>query len=143
MTFQSAWKTLMLLLLFATVAVAQQQAEPKSFTGTWTCLNCDLAGRDGSSRTQCEDLGHRHCLRLNNGKYLFFLDNDHATALIKGGGRHEVRMSVTGTYFPNAHTIDVQSYVIDGRTTSWNEEHQKMEMHSDPSGNRVEKNDSK
>jgi hypothetical protein len=143
MIFQTAWKTLAMLLLFAAVAVAQQKAEQRTFTGTWTCLNCDLAGRDGSSRTQCEDLGHRHCLRLGSGKYLFFLDNDHATALIKGGGRHETLMTVKGTYYPNANTIAVQSYIIDGKTTSWNEEHQRMEMQNDPAGNRVEKNDSK
>lgn len=137
MTYQLLWKTLTILLLFTAVAVAQKNSEQKTFTGTWTCLNCDLKGLDGSSRTQCEDLGHRHCLRLDNGKYLFFLDNDHATALIKGGGRHETRMSVKGTYYHDAHTIDVQSYVIDGRTTSWSAERQRMELRNDSSSPQV------
>jgi len=143
MIYQTTWKTLVMLLLFATVALAQPKTEQRTFTGTWTCLNCDLAGLDGSVRTQCEDLGHRHCLRLDNGKYLFFLDNDHATALIKGGGRHETRITVKGTYYPDAHTVDVQSYVIDGKTTSWNAEHKQMEIRNDPSSKRVEKSDGK
>ena len=143
MAYQTTLKTLMLLLLLTAAAAAQQKSEQKILTGTWTCLNCDLKGLDGSSRTQCEDLGHRHCLRLDNGKYVFFLDNDHAAALIKGGGRHDVRMTVKGIYYPDAHTIAVQSYVIDGRTTSWSEEHQRMEMQEDPSAKRVEQDDSK
>jgi hypothetical protein len=143
MTFQTTWKTLVMLLLFAAVAVGQQKAEQKTYTGTWTCLNCSLAGLVNRPQAECEDLGHRHCLRLNNGKYLFFLDNDRGKALIQGGGRRDVKMTVKGTYYPYASTIDVQSYVIDGITTSWNEEHQQMEMQNDSSAKRVEKNDSK
>jgi hypothetical protein len=144
MTHQSTWKTLVMLLLFSAVAIAQQKTEQKTFTGTWTCLNCDLAGLDGSVRTQCEDLGHRHCLRLDNGKYLFFLDNDHAAALIKGGGRHETLMTVKGTYYPGAHTIDVQSYVIDGKTSSWCAEHKRMDLCNDPpSAKRAEREEGK
>jgi hypothetical protein len=143
MTYQTTWKTLVILLLFAGVAVAQQKTEQRTFTGTWTCLNCSLAGLVNRPQAECEDLGHRHCLRLSNGKYLFFLDNNRGKALIQGGGRRDVQMTVKGTYYPSAYTIDVQSYVIEGITTSWNEEHQKMEMQTNPSGNRVEKNDSK
>jgi hypothetical protein len=143
MTFQTTWKTLVMLLLFAAAAVAQQKGEPRTFNGTWTCLNCSLAGLVNRPPAECEDLGHRHCLRLDSGKYLFFLDNDRGKALVQGGGRHDVKMTVKGTYYPAAHTIDVQSYVIDGITTSWNEEHQKMEMQNDPTAKRVENNESK
>ena len=143
MAYQMTWKTLLLLLFLTAAAVAQQRAEQKTFTGVWTCLNCDLKGLDGSSRKNCEDLGHRHCLRLSSGKYVFFLDNDHATALIKGGGRHDMPLTVKGTYYPDAHTIAVESYVIDGRITSWSEEHQRMEMQEDSSTKRAEQNDTK
>jgi hypothetical protein len=143
MIYQTAWKTLVMLLLFAAVAVAQQKMEQKTFTGTWTCLNCSLAGLVNRPQAECEDLGHRHCLRLDNGKYLFFLDNDRGKALIQGGGRRDVKMAVKGTFYSAAQTIDVQSYVIDGITTSWNEEHQKMEMQDNPSADRVDKSDGK
>ncbi len=143
MTYQMTWKTLVLMLLFAAVAVAQQKTEQKTFTGTWTCLNCSLAGLVNRPQSECEDLGHRHCLRLDNGKFLFFLDNNRGKDLIQGGGRRDVKMTVKGTFYPAAQTIDVQSYVIDGITTSWNEEHQKMEMQNDPSEKRIEKNDGK
>jgi len=143
MTYQMTWKTLVMLLLFATVAVAQQKTEQKTFTGTWTCLNCDLAGLVNRPSAECEDLGHRHCLRLDSGKYMFFLDNDRGKALIQGGGRPEMKMTVKGTYYPAAHTIDVQSYVIDGRTTSWNAEHKQMELQNDPSTKRAEQSEGK
>jgi hypothetical protein len=139
MVYQTTWKTLVMLLLFVTVAFAQQKTEQKTFTGTWTCLNCSLAGLVNRPTTECEDLGHRHCLRLDNGKYLFFLDNDRGKALIQGGGRPEMKMTVKGAYYPSAQTIDVHSYVIDGKTTSWSEEHQRMEMRDEPSENRVQK----
>ncbi|TFH63923.1 MAG: hypothetical protein E4G91_07395 [Candidatus Zixiibacteriota bacterium] len=143
MIYQTAWKTLLMLLLFAAVAVAQQKTEQKTFTGTWTCLACDMKGLDGSVRAQCEELGHRHSLRLDNGNYVFFLDNDHSQELINGGGRHQARVTVKGIYFKKAQTIDVQSYVIDGKTSSWCAEHQRMDLCNDPASNRVEKNDGK
>lgn len=52
-------------------------------------------------------------------------------------------MTVKGAYYSNAQTIDVHSYVIDGKTTSWNEEHQRMEMRDDQSENQVQKGDGK
>jgi hypothetical protein len=122
-----------IMILASVVASAQQPQSGviKTFKGTWTCLACDLKGLDGSVRAQCEDLGHKHCLRLDNGNYVFFLENDHSLDLIKGGGRHNTRMSVTGKYFPKAHVLDVQSYVIDDITTAWCPVHQKMDMCSD------------
>jgi hypothetical protein len=133
MMYQMTWKTLVMLLLFAAIATAQQKSEIKTFTGTWTCLNCSLAGLVNRPTAECEDLGHRHCLRLDNGKFLFFLDNDRAKALIQGGGRPEMKMSVTGIYYPNANTIDVHTYVIDGKTTSWCAEHTQMDLCNDHS----------
>jgi hypothetical protein len=117
-----------MLFLLTVVAFAQQKTEHKTFTGTWTCLACDMKGHDGSVRAQCEELGHRHCLRLDNGDYVFFLENDHSLELIKGGGRHEARVTVKGTYFKKARTIDVQSYTIDGRNTAWCPEHSRMDL---------------
>ena len=119
--------SLFTLLLFASV-FAQQRGEPRTLTGTWTCLACELKGLDGSDAKLCEDAGHKHCLRLDNGNYVYFLENERSSDILKGGRRHNVRMTVKGTYYPKAHTIDVQSYIIDGRTTAWNDVSKKMEM---------------
>jgi hypothetical protein len=127
MTNHVTLKAILLFFVLTVAAFAQQKTEQKTFTGTWTCLACDMKGLDGSVRAQCEELGHRHCLRLDNGDYVFFLDNDHSHELIMGGGRHEARVTVTGTYFKKAHTIDIQSYTIDGITSAWCPEHGSMD----------------
>ena len=120
--------SLLLVLALCAVAFAQQLGEKRALTGTWTCLSCDLKGLDGSDHKQCEDAGHKHCLKLDNGNYVFFLENDRSADIIKGGRKHDVRITVEGTYYPKAHTIDVQSYTIDGRKTAWCDTHHRMDM---------------
>ncbi len=118
---------IVMLTAFSIVAAAGPKAEKKTFTGTWVCLACDLKNVE-SVRAQCEDFGHRHCLKLNDGKYVQFLENDHSIDLIKGGGRHDTEITVTGLYDSNARTIDVENYTIDGRTSTWCAAHSKMDM---------------
>jgi len=101
--------------------------EQKTLTGTLTCLACDLKNLAGTN-SQCEVFGHRHSLRLNNGDYVYFLENDHSEALIQGGGRHDTKVKVTGIYNKKSHTIDVQSYEIDGVVTEWCDSHKRMDM---------------
>lgn len=122
--------SLSLVLLITALSVAASAASQKkvrTFTGTHTCLACDLKKLEGTN-SECEAYGHKHCLRLDNGKYINFLENDHSEALIKGGGRHNTRITVTGIYNSNSHTIDVQSYVIDGIETVWCEKHHQMDI---------------
>jgi hypothetical protein len=106
----------------------KQQGEQRTFTGTWTCLACDLKGLEGSAAAECEQLGHKHSLRLSNGKYIYFIENERSADLLKGGRVHNVKITVKGTYYPNAHAIDVESYIIDGKKTAWCTQHQRMDM---------------
>jgi hypothetical protein len=120
--------TLVLVIAALNVtASAASKKNAKTFTGTHTCLACDLKKLEGTN-SECEAYGHKHCLRLDNGKYINFLENDHSEALIKGGGRHNTRITVTGIYNSNSHTIDIQSYVIDGIKTEWCEKHHQMDI---------------
>lgn len=114
------------LLAMSAGIFAAERGQKKEFTGTWTCLACDLKKFDGV-RAQCEDFGHKHCLRLNDGRYIQFLENDHSIDLIKGGGRHEVQLTVRGIYDSKSHTIDVEDYTIDGVTTTWCSDHNRMD----------------
>ena len=111
-------------------ASAASQKNTKTFTGTLTCLACDLKKLEGTN-SECEAYGHRHSLRLDNGKYVNFLENDHSEALLKGGGRHNTRIQVTGIYDSKSHTIDVHDYVIDNIQTVWCEKHGQMDICGD------------
>lgn len=125
--------TVLLALVMAAHSAAAQPAGQKkvrTFTGTLTCLACDLKKLEGTN-SECDAYGHKHCLRLDNDRYINFLENDHSEVLVKGGGRHDTRITVTGIYDSNSRTIDVQSYVIDGIKTTWCEKHQQMDICSD------------
>jgi len=127
MTRKSIILAIMALLALGAAASADKKAEMKTFTGTWTCLACDLKQYEGL-RAQCEDFGHKHCLRLDNGRYIQFLENDHSIDLVKGGGRHEAKISVRGLYDKDSRTMDIESYTIDGMTTAWCDQHHRMDM---------------
>jgi hypothetical protein len=103
------------------------ESQRKTLEGKLTCLACDLKGLAGVN-AQCETFGHRHSLRLDNGEYVYFLENDHSENLIKGGGRHDAQVKVTGIYNKKSHTIDIESYEIDGLTTAWCDGHKQMDM---------------
>lgn len=122
-----------LVLAMATLSIAASAASQKNvktLTGTLTCLACDLKKLKGTN-SECEAYGHKHCLRLDNDRYVNFLENDHSEALIKGGGRHDTRVKVTGIYDSNSRTIDVETYVIDGIKTTWCEKHGQMDICGD------------
>ena len=126
--------TVLLVLAIAALSVAASAASQKNvktFTGTLTCLACDLKKLEGIN-SECEVYGHRHSLRLDNGKYINFLENDHSEALLKGGGRHNTKVQVTGVYDSKSHTIDINSYVIDGINTVWCEKHGQMDTCGNP-----------
>jgi len=121
-----------LMLMFVSLGATAIAESPnggmlKTCNGTLTCLACDLRHYEGLN-AQCEVFGHRHSIRLKNGDYIYFLENDHSTDLIKGGGRHNAQIEVTGFYDKKSHTIDVQSYVIDGIRTEWCADHERMDM---------------
>lgn len=118
------------LVSIVAIASAGNGKNLKTFTGILTCLACDLKHLEGTN-SQCEVFGHRHSLRLDNGEYIYFLENDHSETLIKGGGRHDTRIKVTGIYNKKAHTIDVQNYEIDGVKTEWCKVHERMDMCGD------------
>jgi len=115
-----------LVLALNTAVFAGRTHKEENFEGTYTCMVCDLLGQEGL-KSQCEDLGHQHGLRLDNGKYIHFLKNDHSFDLIAGGGRHDVRLSINGTYYPEARMVNVDHYTIDGITTAWCGNHSRMD----------------
>ncbi len=130
-------KTAFFLTLALAIIAASASADNrtdvkvKTISGTLTCLACDLKGYEGIN-SQCEALGHHHCVRKANGDYVNFLQNDHSEALIAGGGRHNTEIKVTGIYHNQSHTIDVESYEIDGIKTTWCDAHNRMDMCGDP-----------
>ncbi len=99
----------------------------RTYKGTWTCLACDLK-KLNDDNAQCEVFGHKHALRLADGKYVNFLENDHSVELIKGGGRHQTQIEVTGYFDSNSRTLDVVKYEIDGMVTEWCPEHSRMDL---------------
>jgi hypothetical protein len=99
----------------------------KILKGTWTCPICDAKGLKGG-KAECEDLGHKHALRLDDGKYVTFVENARSEALVVGGGRHNTRVEVCGLYDPSTHVIDLDSFEIDGIWSTWCEKDGRMDM---------------
>ncbi len=133
MSHRITWTVALFTMLLATTVLAQQRSETRTFTGTWTCLSCDIKGLDCSDHRQCDSADHKHCLRLNNGNYIFFLENEKSADLLKGTRKQDVKVTVKGIYYPKARTLDVQSYTIEGLKTAWCYTHQRMEMEASPS----------
>jgi hypothetical protein len=99
----------------------------KVFKGRWTCPICEAKGLKGE-KAECEDLGHKHALRLDDGTIITFVENERSEALVKGGDRHWLRIEVCGLYDPAAKALDVDSYQIDGIWTTWCDVHDRMDM---------------
>jgi hypothetical protein len=99
----------------------------KTLKGAWTCPTCDATGTQEAYET-CEALGHKHALKLDNGEYVSFVNNARGEALINGGGRHTVKITVVGFYDSSTHSIDVDAYQMDGQWTSWCEKDQRMDF---------------
>ncbi len=115
------------LSVFAIQAYSMTPLQLRTLKGVWTCPICDAKGIKGAYET-CEALGHKHVLKLNDGTLVTFADNVRGEALTKGGGRHHVPITVVGFYDPSAHTIDVDTYKIDGQWSSWCDKHERMDF---------------
>ena len=114
------------IALATTIMAENPLRRQRTFSGTYVCLACDLA-KKGGAHSQCDIYGHQYCLKLNNGNYVMFLRNDYSEELLKGGGREDFKMKVTGVYDPQARTIDVRSYEIDGIKSTWCDVHERMD----------------
>jgi hypothetical protein len=126
---KSCWILLVGLacLLGASVPAAQAKEKVfKRFTGTWSCPVCDAKHLQGN-QTECEAQGHKHALKLDDGRFVRFEENERSQALIQGGGRHAARIEIYGFYDEGAKTLDVECYKLDGRWSSWCSQHQRMD----------------
>gem|GEM_PF-1892517 len=118
----------MLLLFAVSVPVfAASGSQFKSFKGTWTCPVCDQKHFKGT-QAECEAFNHKHCLKLNDGTYISFLESPRSEGLIVGGGRHETRLEACGLYNAKTHVLDVDAYKIDGLWSTWCEKDQRMDL---------------
>ncbi len=127
MTRSQILTSVALVLLVGSTALGQTTNRARTFTGTYTCIACDLHKTAGT-RSQCDIYGHDFGIKLTDGRYIHFLPNDHSAELVRGGGRTDFPIKVIGIYDGGARTIDVQKYSIDGIETVWSQEHNKMEM---------------
>jgi hypothetical protein len=127
MTRSQIFTAVALVLIVGSAVLGQTNDRVRTFTGNYTCIACDLNKTVGA-HSQCDIYGHNYGIKLTSGTYIHLLPNDHSVDLVKGGGRSDFKITVTGIYDANAHTIDVQKYSIDGVETRWSEEHHKMEM---------------
>ncbi|KAA3632951.1 MAG: hypothetical protein DWP97_10090 [Calditrichaeota bacterium] len=93
------------------------KANVKTIEGTLVCLGCSLKA-DGA-KSECKVNGCSHAVKTADGKYINLLNNKYSKGLIKGGDMHNKPIKITGTYFANAQTLDVQSFTFDGKTKSW------------------------
>ena len=118
--------TVALVLVVGSTVLGQTNNRPRTFTGTYTCIACELHKTMGT-HCQCDTFGHDFGLKRTDGTFIHFLRNDHSVELVNGGGRTDFPISVTGIYDRSAHTIDVQKYSIDGVETTWSQEHNTME----------------
>ncbi len=115
-----------MLLIAAASVLGQTANRTRTITGTYTCIACEMQ-KAFAMHAQCDTFGHDYGVKLTDGTFIRFLRNDHSVDLVKGGGRTDFKITVTGLYDRGARTIDVQKYVIDGVETVWSLEKQKME----------------
>ncbi len=115
------------LFLFAFSAIAGEKGIHKSFNGTLSCAGCDLKMSEGAN-SQCKVYGHTHSVKLENGKYISFLENDYSVDLLKGSDWHGKKIEVTGIYYADANLLDVESFNVDGKGYSWCKGHNEMDQ---------------
>lgn len=82
------------------------------------------------ANSQCIDYGHTHSLRTSDGKYINFLPNKFADALLKGDMYHNKKVSVSGVYHTSANMLDVESYTFEGSKKTWCDKCQTMDSHA-------------
>ena len=117
------------MFLLSLIAWADQKGKLKTINGTLSCMNCDLK-TSNDARAQCKIYGHNFALKLEDGLYISFMENDHSEALINAGeGKWFGQMvTVTGTYYPGAHLIDVQNFKLIDKEFGWCEGHKAMDQ---------------
>jgi hypothetical protein len=115
-----------LLLAMGSTAAVPEANNFRTLSGYWTCPTCEANGLEGTYE-QCEAQGHKHALKLPDGQYVYFLENERSTALIQGSRKHGFPITVCGFYDARTRTIDVDAYKIDNLWTSWCAEHQQMD----------------
>ncbi len=101
----------------AAADVSKMSGEATTLEGVLVCKNCSLKKEFGA-RSECKLNGCQTSLKTTSGKFVDFLDNKYAADLF-GSKYAGKKIQVTGTFFANANTIDVQSYSIDGKSKSW------------------------
>lgn len=118
---------LVMVLVFSVVAMAGENGKHKTFNGTLSCLGCDLKKSDGAF-AQCKVYGHKHALKLKDGRFISFLENDNAADLIKGEKWHGKEVEVHGVFFSSANMLDVETYKVTGKTFGWCAGHKAMDQ---------------
>lgn len=134
-------KTAIVMFLFLFVAASSGMAgddkkhrhgtkanSPKTFEGTLVCLGCSL-GKEEGAHSECKVFGHDHALKIGDGKYISFLPNKFSKDLISGEKYHNAQVSVTGTFFAKANTLDVESFKVEGKAKTWCTECSAMDSH--------------
>ena len=121
---------LVFMFLFSLVVMAEKiKGEKKTFTGSLNCLACDLKIGAGAN-AQCKVYGHDHALKLMDGSYISFLENDYAELLIHAneGKWHNRDVTVTGIFYPKTNMIDVINFEIMDKEFGWCTDHEKMDQ---------------
>ena len=97
-----------------------------TFEGTLVCQGCDLKKSEGA-RAECSAFGHKHALKTKDGRLVNFLENQYSADLIKGGDYHMKNLAVSGTYYPGANMLDLESFTMGDKKQSWCEGHKEMD----------------
>lgn len=97
--------------------MTKMHGEMKTIEGTLVCKSCTLK-KEAGARSDCKTNGCQSSLMTADGEFIDFLDNKYAKEL-NGHDLAGKEIKVTGTFFASAHTIDVESYTVDGKTKSW------------------------
>jgi len=107
-----------------------EKAPPKgkhvSLKGKLVCLGCDLKSTQGA-RAACPVYGHKHVLKTGDGQYINFLENRYSEDLIKGEKYHGKSIQVEGVYYPEALTLDVETFTVGGQQVGWCDGHKSMD----------------
>ena len=112
--------TMAFVLMFGMLLFAGDKGEQKTLKGTLSCLGCDLK-KDAGANAQCKIYGHDHALKLKDGSYVSFFENDHSEVLISAnkGEWHGSGIAVSGKFIDKANVIDVKSFEIKDKNYSW------------------------
>lgn len=86
--------------------------------GKLVCMGCDLKKTQGANAA-CSKYGHKHALKTSDGKYVSLMENKYSNDLMDGEKYAGKNISVSGTYYADANTVDVKSFKVDGKKMSW------------------------